>query len=337
MVGGILRTLGVTAVVAGAGFLSAGAIGSERSGSTAYRAAATGSGVTPAVTRSAGAVSLSETLHQRLVRLGAQVHAKRNAESLTPLRLRASSGDGIDLIAPSDGSSWIWSSTGYLQFSWYEGWYCPGCDGVEVLLVMDTQSNVVAERDGVCPASNAPSCPTSAQISLNPGVYRWGVGVQLGSNPQHVSDIWTFEIVAPTGPTTTAPPPATSPTTVVAPTAPTTATTTTTSAPPAAPATTTTDASPTTTTTTTVAPAQAPRASPVCRVPMVRGMTLANAQLRIFNANCSIGAIARAYSAVVAKGRVITSSPPAGAVRKAGSSVRILLSLGQPKTAHSKK
>ena len=159
----------------------------------------------------------------------------RSAQRLTALALltavpRAIKADGVYLSAPANGSSWQWVTGGYLTFSWSEDWYCPGCDGVVVVVVGTDPglSNVAYSGGGVCPASQSPSCPTSVNVSLNPGTYYWAVGLQLGTNPIHVSDEWSFTIVGaspppapvppPTAPPPTSPPPTTPPAPVPPPT-----------------------------------------------------------------------------------------------------------------------
>jgi hypothetical protein len=144
---------------------------------------------------------------------GATVRAGTRLSPLSPASTERTQGDGIDLIAPANGSSW--PDTAAISFSWSEDWYCPGCDGVEVLLVATDPSfnNIVTRQAGPCPASNAPSCPTSTSAGPFPaGTYYWAIGLQLGSNPVHVSDIWSFTVTAsgtpPPPPPPTTPPPA---------------------------------------------------------------------------------------------------------------------------------
>lgn len=119
--------------------------------------------------------------------------------------LQVALGDGVDLIAPPNGSSWELSASGSLHFEWYEDWHCTGCDGVEALAILDGAGNTVYQQTWPCPASSAPSCPTSVNlVGFSPGTYSWAVAVKLGENPTHVSDAWSFAVVAPAATTTTA-------------------------------------------------------------------------------------------------------------------------------------
>lgn len=239
----------------------------------------------------------------------------KQAWAAAPTALRNAKGDGIDLLSPANGSTWQWAPGGTLHFSWYNGWYCPGCSGVIVMIVFDSQGNHAYEGSGICPASSAPSCPTSVDVALNPGTYTWGVGVGLGTNPNHVSDIWSFQIVggAPPPATTTAPPP-----------------------PPPPPPTTTAPPPPTTTATTTTATTTAPSAptttatppAPKCRVPNVKGMRLADAQIKLFKVNCALGTVTKVHS-TVPKGRVAAQSPAPGGVFAADTKVRLMVSSGR--------
>jgi hypothetical protein len=270
-------------------------------------------------TSAAKAVSASRVTAQvrafattRAVAFARSHRVAHRLSTVRPAAARAAQGDGIDLLAPPNGSQWPWSQGASLGFSWSEAWYCPGCDGVEVMIVADEQGNQVWEGDGVCPASSAPSCPTGAQVSLAPGSYKWIVAVKLGDNPTHLSDVWTVDVLPAAAPpaTTTAPAPTAPPGTTTAP--PSTTTT-------AAPATT------TAATATTAVPAAAP---PACRVPGVRGMRLADAELKLFRANCDVGKVARQH-AKLAKGRVVDQAPRLGAVRPNGAKVRLVVSLGR--------
>jgi Divergent InlB B-repeat domain/PASTA domain len=70
----------------------------------------------------------------------------------------------------------------------------------------------------------------------------------------------------------------------------------------------------------------APPASPVrCRVPKVLGLRLRWAKARIRSRNCSIGRVRRATSRPALRGRVIKQSPSAGAVRRRGFPVRVVV------------
>lgn len=254
-------------------------------------------------------------------------HPFKQSWTAAPAVRRTAQGDGIDLLTPANGSAWQWAPGGFLHFSWYNAWYCPGCNGVVVMIVFDSTGNHAYEGTGVCPASSAPSCPTSVDVSLNPGTYTWGVGVALGTNPTHLSDIWAFQIsgAAPAPGTTTTPPPPPPPprTTTTA----TTATSATTTAPPAtttAPPATTTAPAPTPTPTT----APTPEPTPKCHVPNVKGMRLADAQIRLFKANCSLGKVTNVHSKVQ-KGRVIDQSPAPGGTFASDTPVRVMVSSGR--------
>jgi hypothetical protein len=303
-------------VVALAGFMTAAAVGlgSQRRVPYDQGQGAAVRQLAPVATRLRVARIVNRTRDATQLMHAETVSTRPEMRALSRALLTHSSGDGIDLFAPGNGTAWTWSAGGYLAFSWYEAWYCTGCDGVEVLLVWDSNGNKVAELDGVCPASSSPSCPTQAQISLPPGSYTWGVGIQLGSNPTHVSDIWRFDITgsapAPPATTTAVPPPPTAPTT-----------TTTAPPPPTAPV-----APPASVTT-----AAPPVATAVvrCRVPKLRGMTVAAAQLKLFNANCSLGSVTRIRSSSVRRGRVISSSPSAGKSLPADARVRVAVSRGR--------
>ena len=248
-------------------------------------------------------------------------HPFRRAAALTPSAQRTAKGDGIDLLEPANGSSWVWAAGGYLHFSWYNDWYCTNCLGAVAIVVFDSQGNHAYEGGGACSASIAPSCGTSVDVSLNPGHYTWGVGVSFGQGDTHVSDIWSFDIVSSSAPT----PPAT---TTTVPTPPPPPTTTTTTVPP--PATTTSETPPPPPPTTTTAPptTTAPAPAPTCHVPNVKGMLLADAQLRIFNSNCALGTVTRAKSKV-RKGRVIGQSPVSGRTLADDAPVRLLVSRGR--------
>lgn len=65
-----------------------------------------------------------------------------------------------------------------------------------------------------------------------------------------------------------------------------------------------------------------------CRVPKLAGLTLSAARHALARAHCSAGAVARRKSKNVHKGRVIASTPAAGAKRKTGAKVKLILSRG---------
>jgi PASTA domain len=72
-------------------------------------------------------------------------------------------------------------------------------------------------------------------------------------------------------------------------------------------------------------PAGAARA---CRVPNVYGLTLAAAQTAVRKANCTVGAVHKAYSNLYYPDRVYSQSPPRGAVLAPHGAVSLTVSLG---------
>ena len=66
----------------------------------------------------------------------------------------------------------------------------------------------------------------------------------------------------------------------------------------------------------------------LCRVPKLKGDTLAAARRALGRAHCAAGKVTRKKSAKVAKGRVISSSPKAGKRFKKGTRVTIVVSTG---------
>jgi hypothetical protein len=66
-----------------------------------------------------------------------------------------------------------------------------------------------------------------------------------------------------------------------------------------------------------------------CVVPKVTRMPLAKAKRRIAAAHCRTGAVAKARSKTVPKGRVISQKPPAGKKLAAGSRVKLVVSRGK--------
>jgi hypothetical protein len=72
---------------------------------------------------------------------------------------------------------------------------------------------------------------------------------------------------------------------------------------------------------------------PVCRVPGVIGRALAWATGALARAHCRLGAVGRAYSRRVRKGRVIAQNPRAGVERPAGSRVSVVISRGRHRRA----
>jgi TolB protein len=66
-----------------------------------------------------------------------------------------------------------------------------------------------------------------------------------------------------------------------------------------------------------------------CRVPAVRGRTLPAARKAIALFDCSVGKLARSWSASVAAGRVISQQPAAGKQLARGAKVTLVVSRGQ--------
>ena len=67
----------------------------------------------------------------------------------------------------------------------------------------------------------------------------------------------------------------------------------------------------------------------LCTVQNVKGQTLPMARRTIPRANCRVGRIRGAYSKTVARGRVISELPKAGAVLPGGGKVNLVVSLGR--------
>lgn len=65
-----------------------------------------------------------------------------------------------------------------------------------------------------------------------------------------------------------------------------------------------------------------------CVVPNVKRKLVPAAKRAIVNADCRVGAIGRAFSARVARGRIISQSPRAGAQRPEGAKVNFVVSKG---------
>jgi secreted trypsin-like serine protease len=82
-------------------------------------------------------------------------------------------------------------------------------------------------------------------------------------------------------------------------------------------------------------PPPAPPAPPAqqarCAVPKLRGKTLAGARIALTRAKCRLGAVTRAHSTQVRRGRVIRQAPRAGVRRLRGTRVSIVLSRGKRK------
>ena len=66
-----------------------------------------------------------------------------------------------------------------------------------------------------------------------------------------------------------------------------------------------------------------------CRVPNVRGKTLAAARRSIRRARCTVGKVTRKPSGRVKRGRVISQSPRAGRLLPVGAKVRLIVSGGR--------
>ena len=76
-------------------------------------------------------------------------------------------------------------------------------------------------------------------------------------------------------------------------------------------------------------PAPLPVAQARCVVPRLRGKTLAAARTALARAHCRLGAVRRAYSLTVRRGRVIRQAPRAGARSLQGARVAVVLSRGK--------
>ena len=78
-------------------------------------------------------------------------------------------------------------------------------------------------------------------------------------------------------------------------------------------------------------PATQPTPPPVarCVVPAVVGKTVPAARSALTKARCKAGRITRAYSARVAKNKVIAQSPRARTTRAAGATVNLTVSRGR--------
>jgi hypothetical protein len=65
-----------------------------------------------------------------------------------------------------------------------------------------------------------------------------------------------------------------------------------------------------------------------CKVPKLKGDTLARAKRALKAANCGIGKVARAKSTAIARGHVISTNPKAGSTHKAATKVHLTISKG---------
>jgi uncharacterized repeat protein (TIGR02543 family) len=70
-------------------------------------------------------------------------------------------------------------------------------------------------------------------------------------------------------------------------------------------------------------------ATATCVVPKLTGRTVAAAQAALTAARCLLGRRASAYSRTVARGRIVSQSPSAGAHRPSGAAVNIVVSKGR--------
>jgi Glucodextranase, domain B/PASTA domain len=68
---------------------------------------------------------------------------------------------------------------------------------------------------------------------------------------------------------------------------------------------------------------------PPCKVPRLRGKTLAGARRALANSGCALGHVHREHSRTVRKGRVVSSTPNAGAKHRNGTKVALVLSRGR--------
>jgi trypsin/PKD domain-containing protein/PASTA domain-containing protein len=76
-------------------------------------------------------------------------------------------------------------------------------------------------------------------------------------------------------------------------------------------------------------PAPLPPTQARCVVPNLRGKTLAGARTALARSHCRLGAVRRAYSLTVRRGRVIRQAPRAGARSLQGARVAVVLSRGK--------
>jgi hypothetical protein len=69
--------------------------------------------------------------------------------------------------------------------------------------------------------------------------------------------------------------------------------------------------------------------SVVCRVPRVKGRTLAGAKASLHKAHCAVGKVTKRKSSAVSRGHVIMSTPRPATRHRAGTRVRLTVSLGR--------
>ena len=70
---------------------------------------------------------------------------------------------------------------------------------------------------------------------------------------------------------------------------------------------------------------EAQSATPLCRVPKLKGKKLKAAKRRLRGADCKIGKVTRRRSATSRTGRIVRQRPRAGSIRPAGAAVRVRL------------
>jgi len=67
-----------------------------------------------------------------------------------------------------------------------------------------------------------------------------------------------------------------------------------------------------------------------CKVPKVEGDKLSKAKTAIRRANCKAGKVSKGKSLTARKGRVASTNPKSGAIKKTGTKVKIVISTGKP-------
>ena len=80
-----------------------------------------------------------------------------------------------------------------------------------------------------------------------------------------------------------------------------------------------------------ITPPPPPPPPPVakCKVPKLKGKTLAQTKTALTRANCKLGRVTKAYSSKVRKGKVVKQSPAAGRTLAKGAKVNVTLSKGR--------
>ena len=71
------------------------------------------------------------------------------------------------------------------------------------------------------------------------------------------------------------------------------------------------------------------RSPPLCVVPNVKSMPLAEAEAQIRNHHCAVGKVKHTFSLKVQKGRVVAQTPLAGWRREQGANVNLLVGKGK--------